>query len=82
MDLINKIKEKGYSAAEIAEGTGIPLPRIYKWLQGKSQPKAKDARDLEFFLNGIEEKPKALPVTPPDHSEPATVILARTNFPY
>lgn len=51
------VKNKEYSIAEIARSTGIKQDRIYKWLDGKGNPKAEDSSKLEKWLKGLEEIP-------------------------
>ena len=50
MEIIEKIKKSGVSVAELSTQTGIPTPRIYKWLDGSAKPKHEDAIKLELFL--------------------------------
>ena len=51
MDLIDKIKHKGITVAELSMATSIPTARIYKWFDGTSTPKYNDVKKLELFLN-------------------------------
>lgn len=66
MDIIEKIKQKGFSPKEVSEGSGIPLPRVYKWMQGKSSPKAEDSRILEKFLQSYTVKDNTEPIEMPE----------------
>lgn len=53
INIIDKIKENGIAVSKLSRVTGIPLPRIYKWLK-KSFPKLEDQRILDKFLKGEE----------------------------
>lgn len=52
MELLDKIKESGVSVSSLSMATGIPEPRIYKWMQGKANPREKDRMLLEKFVKG------------------------------
>lgn len=47
-------KQRRVSVAKLAEITGIPVDRIYKWESGTGNPKAEDSKKLQGWL----EKPE------------------------
>lgn len=56
MQLIERINDKllreSKSVLKMSKETGIPSYRIYKWIDGKGNPKTEDAAILEQWLNG------------------------------
>jgi transcriptional regulator with XRE-family HTH domain len=53
--LKDKMKESGITVSKFSNDTGIPAPRIYKWLDGKNNPKYDDIKTIERWLiaNGV-----------------------------
>ena len=55
MQLIERVKRKiekeSLSVLTMSKETGIPAYRIYKWIDGKGNPKTEDAGKLEKWLN-------------------------------
>ena len=60
MQLIERINEKlaaeSISVLKLSKETGIPSYRIYKWIDGKGNPKADDSATLEKWLSGNLDK--------------------------
>lgn len=54
--LVKRLQELGLSQVEIQRETGIPQPRISKWLNGKT-PKGAD--DSLLLANLVERKERA-----------------------
>lgn len=56
MQLIERINDKllkeSKSVLKMSKETGIPSYRIYKWIDGKGNPKTEDAAILEQWLSG------------------------------
>jgi predicted transcriptional regulator len=56
MQLIERVNDKllkeSMSVLKMSKETGIPSYRIYKWIDGKGNPKTEDAAILEQWLNG------------------------------
>lgn len=54
MSIVEKIKQKlesdNLSVPKMAELTGIPKDRIYKWLQEKGSPKGEDENIIQHWL--------------------------------
>jgi len=49
-------KQRKVSVAKLAEITGIPKERIYKWESGVGNPKDDDSKILQNWINGKVEK--------------------------
>lgn len=60
MQLIERVKEKiskeSMSVLTLSKETGIPAYRIYKWIDGKGNPKSEDTGKLEEWLNASLDK--------------------------
>jgi transcriptional regulator with XRE-family HTH domain len=52
-----EMKKRKVSVLELSKETGIPSPRIYKWYQEGTNPKADDVVLLSKWLSGNLEKP-------------------------
>jgi hypothetical protein len=48
----DKLSKESKSVLKMSKETGIPSYRIYKWIDGKGNPKTEDAAILEQWLNG------------------------------
>lgn len=82
MEIVEKLKEKWLSVAEISAGTGIPAARIYKWFGNKNKPKHEDSVKLENYLISIEDVPRATHETvapADDYSAKAIYKLTESN---
>lgn len=59
-ELIKRLKEKiegeKTNLTELAKELKIPYDRMYKWLQGKGNPKPPDDKVIENWINGISSK--------------------------
>lgn len=73
MQLIERVNEKlvkdSLSVLKLSKETGIPSYRIYKWIDGKGNPKAADSAILEKWLTGNLDKvpsPKTYKVSDPN----------------
>lgn len=51
MELIDRLKKEA-NLKRVAEATGIPYDRMYKWVKGQGNPKAVDTEKLELYYNG------------------------------
>jgi len=53
--LKDKMQESNITVSKISKETGIPAPRLYKWLDGTNTPKYEDIKTLERWLiaNGV-----------------------------
>lgn len=100
MDIIETLKQtletQKISVRRFAESTGIPMDRVYKWLQGKGTPKSEDTLAITRWLqsekvpNGILEEQKfeyttnySKAATATDHNDPPKDMLERliqSNF--
>jgi hypothetical protein len=60
MQLIERVNDKilkeSISVLKLSKDTGIPAYRIYKWIDGKGNPKAADSAILEKWLSGNLDK--------------------------
>jgi hypothetical protein len=63
----DKLLKKSMSVLTMSKQTGIPAYRIYKWIDGKGNPKTNDAAILEEWLNGrLDKSPKKEAADPND----------------
>lgn len=71
IDRINeKLEKKSMSVLTLSKETGIPSYRIYKWIDGKGNPKAEDSAKLEQWLSdGLDKVPNSTSneVSNPNH---------------
>lgn len=75
--LQNKISEDRLSVLKISKETGIPAYRIYKWLDGKANPKHEDVQILEKWLSkGVEKLTKEKPPEEPTYDDTRELIKA------
>lgn len=65
IDILNRLREKGFSQTEIAKRTGIAQPRLSRWASGRVPAGADDALALleleHFALNLPKGQLVALP---------------------
>lgn len=60
-EILKIIKEKNLNVADISRRTGIPGTRIYKWLDGKGNPKVVDSgKILDWAANNLEVVPNSV----------------------
>lgn len=58
--ILDIIKERNLNVLEIARNSGIPSSRIYKWLDGKGQPKLEDSEKLlKWAKKNLDNVPRA-----------------------
>jgi len=53
---LNILEKSGVSIYEFSKQYGIPKERIYKWKQGKGQPKSDDLRIINSFIEKLGEQ--------------------------
>lgn len=73
MNLLEKVKSTGYPVLRISKETGIPHSRIYKWYEGKGEPKLADSEILLTWL----EKVKSNSTEIETNSQVESNVLAR-----
>jgi hypothetical protein len=58
-DILKIIKDQRLNVLEISRKSGIPSSRIYKWLDGKGNPKTEDSEKLQnWAVSNLEEVPR------------------------
>jgi len=70
----NKLSTESMSVLKLSKETGIPSYRIYKWIDGKGNPKANDAAILEKWLSGnLDNVPNTKNYKVSDPNDPAFI---------
>lgn len=70
--LLDELKQSGVSTLKISKETGIPSDRMYKWYEGKGNPKFEDVQKLRAWLDKRVEK---VPHGTKLESDPLTALI-------
>lgn len=55
-DLLKALKDAGLSQMDISRRTGIPQPRVSRWLKGEAPGVADDALKLKALVESLVKK--------------------------
>lgn len=75
--LIEKIGDKRGMVSIISKDTGIPSGRIYKWIEGKGNPKVTDSNLLQKWMDDLEKVPFTTDEPPSSEMNEPDLIITR-----
>lgn len=73
-NLLAEMAVRKVKVPKLAEDTGIPKDRIYKWLQEGNTPKADDQQKLRNWLEKVPREITPTPKTPYNDQSPDYII--------
>lgn len=70
-DLLTHLRDSGLSQTEISRRTGIPQPRVSRWMNGEAPDSADDALKLKALVDSLRSAPPVPVDAPPASADSA-----------